>query len=488
MTLPLTAALCVLRHAVVLAAAAASIHAQSYSAIYAHPGVGNDGDGMGIAVANLDGNSTPDLIVMAYDDPAGQNGFRYYVGRDISISGQPYALGPTYQVNGLGHFGEGAGIAVGQIDSNPRPDMVLVAYDPGSGSNPIPTFRWIVGFNVDANGFTQNWSAAHSTIGTGGANRAGAGVALAYIDSNPAPDMILMAYVGTPPTFTYEVGMNLGTSGAPASWSSFPTNSQPPFTFFVNGGSPGIVASGADVAVGQLDLDPRPDVVLMAFDANSTTPYRYRIGYNLDSVGRPTAWSAFQTSSWPQGFSPAGATDGAGLALYDFDGNGSDDILWSHYQSYSGTGANSFFFFAQPSRAAAVTDMPTGCVGPGGPLVLAAQTMPRLGTTFMSRATGFANSTWATHVLGFTSPGIPLSQLIATGLPGCPLLSSAEAVGTSLSVGGASNYSLGIPNNPAFLGIRLYHQFVQTQVGVSGAWLSVSSSNGLRLTLGSAPF
>ena len=46
-------------------------------------GVGDAGDGAGIAIGAIGGGGRPDMVLMAYDDPRGGIQFRYRVGYDL---------------------------------------------------------------------------------------------------------------------------------------------------------------------------------------------------------------------------------------------------------------------------------------------------------------------------------------------------------------------------------------------------------------------
>lgn len=51
------------------------------------PGVGDLGQGAGIAIGNIDNNPMPDVVIMAYDNPAGANSFRYRIGWNLNRDG-----------------------------------------------------------------------------------------------------------------------------------------------------------------------------------------------------------------------------------------------------------------------------------------------------------------------------------------------------------------------------------------------------------------
>ena len=48
-----------------------------------YPGLGDEGQGAGIAIADIDRDGTKDLLFMTNDNPAGGNIFKYFVGSSI---------------------------------------------------------------------------------------------------------------------------------------------------------------------------------------------------------------------------------------------------------------------------------------------------------------------------------------------------------------------------------------------------------------------
>lgn len=135
-----------------------------------------------------------------------------------------------------------------------------------------------------------------------------------------------------------------------------------------------------------------------------------------------------------------------------------------------------------PSQAS-VNVIATNCIGPAGPMVLTSN-LPVLGTTFQSTVTGFASTSLAIAIVGYSSQSIPLSSILPVGIAGCDLLASPDVIVLSVPVAGASSYQLAMPGSTALAGINLYHQFLQLELTGSGATVSLSSSNGLQFILG----
>jgi len=136
-----------------------------------------------------------------------------------------------------------------------------------------------------------------------------------------------------------------------------------------------------------------------------------------------------------------------------------------------------------PTCPASAGVLPTGCVGPGGPLTLAATAMPFVGATFRAQATGFTANAVGVSVLGLGTTNVPLATIDPASLPGCSLLVTPDVVAIVLPSGGATTQQLGIPNTVALAGVTFAHQVGQFD-GPGTPSYSVSSSNGLALTIG----
>ncbi len=241
-------------------------------------GVGNAGDGAGIALGNIGGNSRPDIVLMAYDDPSGGNTFRYKVGYDLSMAGQATSWSSTKYVTGVGSAGDGADIAIGNFGGTSRPDIIFMAYDDPSGGN---TFRYKIGYDLTAAGNVSFWSTVKYISGMGSEGE-GAGISIANIGGSSRPDIVLMAYDAPSGAnqFRYKIGYDLNTSGTASSWSS---------TKYVGG--VGWVGDGAGAAFYNVGGNARPELLLMAYDdpAGGNT-FRYRVGYDINAFGNATHW------------------------------------------------------------------------------------------------------------------------------------------------------------------------------------------------------
>jgi hypothetical protein len=143
-------------------------------------------------------------------------------------------------------------------------------------------------------------------------------------------------------------------------------------------------------------------------------------------------------------------------------------------------------YFARLSTTCPASALPlvTSCAGTTGPVTLTADSLPWVGSTFRSTATGFTSSALAVSLLGLTSPNVPLTWVWPNTLSNCNQLASQEAILLHLPQAGSTSYSLTIPNTVAFAGVNLFHQFLQFELTPQGNLGPLSSSNGLHLTIG----
>jgi hypothetical protein len=253
--------------------------ASSWSNIKTTSGLGYYGDGAGIAIHNIDGDSDPDMVFMVYDDPSGQNQFKYKIGWDLNSSGNPSSWSESKSTSGLGYYGDGAGVAIFNIDHDSYPDMVFMVYDAPSGTN---QFKYKIGWDLNSSGDASSWSGSKSTSGFGYYGD-GAGIAIADIGEDPEPDMVLMAYddPSGSNSFKYKIGWDLSSSGDAASWSS---------TYTVTG--VGDYGGGAGAFLYNLVGSSPLDLIFMAYDDNpsSLCRFKYRIGKDLNSGGTTSYW------------------------------------------------------------------------------------------------------------------------------------------------------------------------------------------------------
>ena len=95
-----------------------------------------DNQGAGIAVADLDGDGTPEIIVLAVDNPPGQNGGYHSVGWHLDGGRPTDGWGPWQPVPDWRFWeGQDAAAAVGSLGPAGMPHLVLLTIDNPPGPN-----------------------------------------------------------------------------------------------------------------------------------------------------------------------------------------------------------------------------------------------------------------------------------------------------------------------------------------------------------------
>lgn len=133
----------------------------------------------------------------------------------------------------------------------------------------------------------------------------------------------------------------------------------------------------------------------------------------------------------------------------------------------------------------APTPTGNGCTGSGGVNVLAANTLPRIGTTYLASATGLAAPSLAVEILGFAALGLPLSVVLPQSAFGCYLLVSPDSLTATLSTNGTLSTSLLVPNVTSLMGLNFWQQVGALEFDSLGNLVSATTTNALALTIGS---
>ncbi|MCU0287821.1 MAG: hypothetical protein MUF15_15700, partial [Acidobacteria bacterium] len=157
-----------------------------------------------------------------------------------------------------------------QLDDNPAPELILMAYDNGYFVN---FFRYRIGWNVNSQGKAQYWSSYQEGLGVGWQG-SGAGMDIVQLDQNPRPDILCIGYDNfpkQPPFLRYRIGWNMDSRGKVSEWGEYTQLPQV---------APGVKA--ADIAVFNLDTDARPEFIVMSYHVNPPTAYfAYQVLKNM---------------------------------------------------------------------------------------------------------------------------------------------------------------------------------------------------------------
>lgn len=126
----------------------------------------------------------------------------------------------------------------------------------------------------------------------------------------------------------------------------------------------------------------------------------------------------------------------------------------------------------------------TGCIGSGGQNVLATASLPWLGTTFLSTATGMPPNGLALAVFGTATASVPLVGILPQGGPGCALLTMPDVVAAYVPTGHSLEIGLPLPPALSLAGAVLHEQVVPLEIGAGGAITALTATNRLTLVLG----
>jgi hypothetical protein len=291
------------------------------------PGVGPGAEGADLAITNLDSNPRPEMILMAYGNFEKTSTFRYKIGWNLNANGEAAGWDNFIEVPGISEKSQGAGLAITQLDNNAGPEMILMVYENPAQEN---SFRYKIGWNLNHKGEAQSWTGYFQAPGVGW-EAEGAGLVVTQLDNNQRPDMIMMVYDAPPKEenfFRYKIGWNLDEKGKAARWSSYMET-----LGIANKGS------GAGATVTQIDSDERPELIFMAHDnvGKQVTCY-YKIGWNVNCQGEAANWSHYQAIP---GNNPEAR--GAGTAVFDLDGEKGPDFIYMAYYPADTAGREAYF-------------------------------------------------------------------------------------------------------------------------------------------------
>ncbi|MER7535630.1 DUF3892 domain-containing protein [Streptomyces sp. NPDC097704] len=142
--------------------------------------------GLGVAVADLNHDLRPELIVMLTEQTAAGATTSYRVGWNINARGRIASWGPVVQVPGTVPKAAGAAITVADFSGTEKPDLVVLVLEDGPTTN---SASYRIGWDVDGgSGAPRAWSdpiAADAGAWYGWTNQ-GAGVALADLPGTVA--------------------------------------------------------------------------------------------------------------------------------------------------------------------------------------------------------------------------------------------------------------------------------------------------------------
>ena len=288
-------------------------------------GLGHINQGAGVAIGDIDKNGRPDMILMGIDNPKGKNNFWYKVLYDIDENGYYSKESSILSISAEGWENSGGDIALCDLNNNGILDMVLLCTDKPTTAG--RAYRWYyVAYDLKPDGHYNSLSSLN-TLDELGFFYDGAGIDICDINKNGTPDLLMMVYDAPEGenSFRYQIAFDLQSNGNYLSLS--PVYEVPGL---------GHDGDGAGVAVGDIDNNGTLDILFMALDAPSgKDKFVYEILPDIEKYGNSYAKPIY-TPRFPDSLSPCDTGQGAACSLYDLDNNGFLDAIFVAIENIKG--------------------------------------------------------------------------------------------------------------------------------------------------------
>jgi hypothetical protein len=240
---------------------------------------GSQTEGAGVAVADVDGDGRPDLVVLMVDGAAGRNAASYRVGRALDADGAVSGGWSEWMEVPGWRFRQHAdvGIVLADLDGDGRPELIVFAIDAQSGGDAA---YYRIGRKLDVDGAVSGWGAWQAITDWISTENQRGDIAVADLDGDGRPELIVVVVdrrAGGDGGY-FRVGRKLDSAGTVtggwSEWAAIPD-------WFSS------EDQGVGAAVADLDGDGRPELVVFRVGSRDGRSHgSVTVGWGVDVTGR----------------------------------------------------------------------------------------------------------------------------------------------------------------------------------------------------------
>lgn len=281
--------------------------------------------GVGIALADLNGNGKLDMFVLTVAAGATSSTASYVIGWDLDAAGSPARWSsPVTLPDSLGANVQAVDVTLAPVAGAKRPNGkplhdVVLAYVTGDGPAESDSHQvfYRIGWGLGATGMiVDGWSDSKDVPGARVGTVHGIGVLVGDLDDDTLPDILILLLEERPAKVGgamvdhayYRIGHRINRRGnVVGGWDAEQS---------MGGGAIWPRHSGLGIALADVSGSRRPDLVVFRIeDRDQDNLGFYRIGSDLDKAGVARSWSAdIPIPGW-YGWYGAGAA----IAIGDLD-------------------------------------------------------------------------------------------------------------------------------------------------------------------------